>query len=395
MATDDDPSLQGLIEEKLEEIADELDDDEDVDEVVSDLFDDLVEANYEGLMDHRDTMLEDWREEMNGFEDRLYDDWQEPIDLFESFIVFSLELGQMYSRDRQEAAMDDEDLVHLVLVKLHARACLIAREILALIKQGYADGAHARWRSIHEVAVVGEFLRQTGQETAKRFMLHQAIDDYHQAVAYRNEQDTLRGEPISDETMEELEQRREKLLDHYGSGFDGTWGWASHEIERGRFKDIEEHAGYGQFYPYYKFASKANIHSGAKGTFEQLATSDRYRLSTPTAPANLGFTLPATHAARSLFQITMALLLHRPNEEYMVQLLTAREFLEDIEHAFPEVRATIEQRDEEMWDEYLDEYLSDIEDNLDEFVEEMDDFTPPIVEIDLEDFEVHVGGKDS
>jgi len=75
--------------------------------------------------------------------------------------------------------------------------------------------------------------------------------------------------------------------------------------------------------------------------------------------------------------------------------LTAREFLEDIEQAFPEVRAEIEQRDEEMWDEYLEEYLSDIEDNLDEFVEEIDDFTPPIVEIDLENFDVHVGGKDS
>lgn len=327
MAADDGPSLQGLIEEKLDEIAEDLNDDEDVEEVVSELFDDLVEADFEGLMDHRDTMLEDWREAMNGFEDRLYDDWEEPIDLFEAFIVFSLELGQMYSRDRQEAAMDDEDLVHLVLVKLHARACLIAREILTLVKHGYADDAHARWRSIYEVAVVVEFIRQTGQETAKRFMLHQAIDDYHQAVAYRNEQDKLRVEPISDETMKELEQWREKLLDHYGSGFDGTWGWAAHEIDGGRLKEIEEHAGYSQFYPYYKFASEANIHSGAKGTFEQLATTDRYQLSTPTAPANLGFTLPATHVARSLFQITMALLLHRPNEEYIVQSLYPRRLL--------------------------------------------------------------------
>lgn len=89
-------------------------------------------------------------------------------------------------------------------------------------------------------------------------------------MAYWNEQDKLRGEPISDETMEELEQRREKLLDHYGSGFDGTWGWASHEIDGGRFKDIEEHAGYGQFYPYYKFASKANIHSGQRARSNNL-----------------------------------------------------------------------------------------------------------------------------
>jgi cyclopropane fatty-acyl-phospholipid synthase-like methyltransferase len=49
----------------------------------------------------------------------------------------------------------------------------------------------------------------------------------------------------------------------------------------------------------------------------------------------------------------MALLLHRPNEECIKQLLTAREFLEDIEQAFPEVRAEIEQRNEEMWNEYL------------------------------------------
>lgn len=33
-------------------------------------------------------------------------------------------------------------------------------------------------------------------------------------------------------------------------------------------------------------------------------------------------------------------------------------------------------------------------DDLDEFVEEMDDFTPPIVEIDLEDFDVHIGDKE-
>jgi signal transduction protein with GAF and PtsI domain len=90
----------------------------------------------------------------------------------------------------------------------------------------------------------------------------------------------------------------------------------------------------------------------------------------------------------------MSHLLHRPNEDYVVQLLTERDFLDDIEQAFPQVRAKSEQRDEEMWDDYLEEYLSDIEDNLDEFLEEKEeDFTPYIVEIDLDDFEIHVGGK--
>lgn len=389
------PSLHVLIEEELEKLADEVDDEEELRDAVGDLLDEVVEANYDGLMEHMDAMLEEWRDELDGFEQRLYDDWQDPIDLFEAFLVFTQELGQMYSQERRDETMDDGDLVHLALVNLHGRACLIAREVLALIKHGFADAAHARWRSIHEVAVVGEFIQQTGQETAKRFLLHKAIDDYYQAAAYREEQDKLSGAAITDEEMEEIESRRDQLLDHYGRGFDGPWGWAANEVENGKFSELEEQAGYGQHRPYYVFASKVNVHSGSKGTFEQLATLDRYELTTVAAPSNIGFTLPATHTARSLFQITMSLLLHRPNEEYIVQLLTTRKFLQDIEEAFPKVRAEIEQRDEEMWDEYLDEHLSDIEENLNEFKEEMKEFTPPIVEIDFDDFEVHVGGKQS
>jgi hypothetical protein len=48
-----------------------------------------------------------------------------------------------------------------------------------------------------------------------------------------------------------------------------------------------------------------------------------------------------------------------------------------------------------MWDEYLQERLAEIEENLDEFMDDLEDFTPPFVEIDTDDFDVHVGGKGS
>jgi signal transduction protein with GAF and PtsI domain len=87
--------------------------------------------------------------------------------------------------------------------------------------------------------------------------------------------------------------------------------------------------------------------------------------------------------------------MHRPNEEYIVQKLTSDKFLRDIEKAFPKVRTEIQERDEEMWDEYLQERLAEIEENLDEFMDDLEDFTPPFVEIDTDDFDVHVGGKGS
>lgn len=393
---DDESSLQEIIEERLEEFSEEIDDDDEFSKAVSEFFDDLVEGNYEGLMNHMDETLEERRETIDGFRDRLYDTWKQPIDLFEAYTIFCQELGQMYSHDRREEAMADEDLVHLALVKLHGRACLISREILTLIKNGFADAAHARWRSIHEVAVVAEFIRQSGQETAKRFLLHETIDDYHHALAIRDHQEELDVEPITDDEFEEIKSLREKLLDQFGQSYDGPWGWASHELNSGKFQELEEKAGLEQHRPYYVYASKANIHSGAKGTFDQLNTvRNNHVQGTIAAPSNYGFTLPATHTARALSLCTMSLIMHRPNEEYIVQMLTSEKFLSDIEEAFPKVRAEIQERDEEMWDEYLEERLAEIEENLDDFLEDLEDFTPPIVKIDTDNFDVHVGGKES
>lgn len=393
---DDEALLQGLIEDRLEELSEEIDDEDELSEAVSEFFDDLVDANYDGLMDHMDNTLEDRRETIDGFRDRLYDTWKEPIDLFEAYTLFCQEIGQMYSHDRREAAMADEDLVQLALVKLHGRACLLSREILTLIKNGFADAAHARWRSIHEVAVVAEFIRQSGQETAKRFLLHKTIDDYYHASAIRDHQDDLDVEPITDEDFEEIKSLREKLLDQFGQSYDGTWGWAAHELDSGRFRELQEKAGLEQHRPYYVYASKANIHSGAMGTFDQLNTVRNGPVQgTVAGPSNYGFTLPATHTARALSLCTTSLIMHRPNEEYIVQMLTSDKFLRDIEKAFPKVRAEIQERDEEMWDEYLEERLAEIEENLDEFMEDLEDFTPPFVEIDTDNFDVHVGGKGS
>jgi len=53
------------------------------------------------------------------------------------------------------------------LARLYGRACQIGRKIELLLSNGFADGAEARWRTLHELTVVACFIYKHGEETAK------------------------------------------------------------------------------------------------------------------------------------------------------------------------------------------------------------------------------------
>jgi hypothetical protein len=70
----------------------------------------------------------------------------------------------------------DDNAQHLALVKLHARACLISAEILSLLRSGHASGAHARWRALHEVAVIADFLASGDSDLARGYLLYEHVE---------------------------------------------------------------------------------------------------------------------------------------------------------------------------------------------------------------------------
>lgn len=379
----DTESLRALLADALTNLAEEVDDDEEMGTAVYDLYQDASEPTYTTILEAMDESLADWRDDLNGFQGRLYDDWEEPIDLLEGFIIYCQDLGLEIDLDLREQAAEENDLVYLALVQLHARGIQIAREILTLLKHGFADGAHARWRALHEIAAVGMFIRLSGQETAKRFLLHSQIDDYHQAKAIRNYPDTEMFGGISDEEMEELTEKRDHLIDMFGPAYDRHWGWAAHELgDRPRFKDIEEAAGLEHHRPYHMYASKLNIHAGSKGTMGQLGMTESRSSQTTSRPTSYGFTLPGTHTAISLGQITTTLLTHRVSIELLLDMVVVQRFIDDIKEAFPTVQLEIERREEEMWEDFIEEEL---EDPLDEFLEEYESSPLPVFEILLDE----------
>ena len=142
-------------------------------------------------------MLCEQRKRLAAFKERLYLKWGEPIDLLECLIRISFE---SVGKHRKKMMDNDKSVYNIkldALIKIHARAVQIANEILVLLKNGYADGANARWRSLHELAVISFFLKANPEEVSGRYLEHEIVRKYKEASDYMTYCKKLGYAPIS------------------------------------------------------------------------------------------------------------------------------------------------------------------------------------------------------
>ena len=151
--------------------------------------------------------LENAREDRRKFEERLSKHWGKPLELLELFIILATEAGADFNSYFRNDAVKSGDAVFEALTRLHARACQVSSAILILLKSGYADDAHARWRSLHEIAVVSSFISQHGQKLAERYLLHELIQQYKLASEHQKFQNRINEDPISQEELDNLKIR--------------------------------------------------------------------------------------------------------------------------------------------------------------------------------------------
>lgn len=99
--------------------------------------------------------------------------WREGFDKSEMLYLMILEMSnhyQAYYLDLPDKTRNALKNRYYVLRKLHGRACQQFREILWLLRGGFADGAYARWRSLFELSVIAEFICQNDEQVAKAFV---------------------------------------------------------------------------------------------------------------------------------------------------------------------------------------------------------------------------------
>src|SRR5205823_6426740 len=113
------------------------------------------------------------------------------------------------------------------------RSSRVGGEIVRLIRSGFADGAHARWRTLHEIAVVAQFLGKHGNAMAERYLLHDAVRACRAAERYAQHSAALGWESIEDEELKALRTRRDDLIQRFGKPFGTDFGWAAEQLQEG------------------------------------------------------------------------------------------------------------------------------------------------------------------
>ena|ERR1022692_3352121 len=256
---------------------------------------------------------------------RIRDIWGSPLDLLVGLLHESRGMGNQFLHLEYEAAKASNDLVFFAMMHLHANACLVTSEVIALLEAGYSSGATARWRSLHEVAVYAMFIVKHGPRTAERYLQHAHIKDWEDMPAVDG---VLRGsadEGSSPSESEMLAKLKVQLLERYGDEFKGGLGWAKEACpKKGRlaFKDIAEDVGLTVLDSFYRAASHF-VHPTWKGIVDNGGLpsdlSDGALLL--AGPSEHGIWTPAMLTVRSVYSATLSFLTCRGDSAWLPKLM--------------------------------------------------------------------------
>lgn len=328
---------------ELEEFSKEFD--EKLFDLIPEVVDMMSQILLTRLENKAPRMLRQRRERIKTFQHKLSTDWENAFDLFEMFLNIAYEVGDDFNKEFRKAITEEDQFLLEALTRLHARACQVSGEIFVLMQNGYADGAHARWRTLHEIAVVGSFISSNGNELAEKYLLHDNIESYKAASQYQKYYEELGCEPIPDEEYESITKVYEELLTRFGNQFKNEYGWAASVLNKNNpsFFDIEQKSDLNHLRPLYKLASH-NVHANPKGVMFKMGLIDNSRNILLAGPSNTGFTDAAQETVISLGNITITLITQRPNIDYLVISTCLLKLIPDISDEFYKVQEKIENR---------------------------------------------------
>lgn len=283
------------------------------------------------------------KETRHGFETRLYYRWGAAFDVLEFFIMLNEQTGRLFTATHGDAAEEEDDALLNALIKLHARACQVAREVLALMRAGYADGAFSRWRAIFETTATAKFIAEKGEDTAIRFLNHRVVDDYFELKSYREHREALGFEPVDEEKWVSLENLFEELVDEYGGVFKTSYGWAAPDLDEDPSRRaVVDAVDLEKYHPYFAFASDT-VHGGSKGTQFRLGLSeDTQNEILLVGPSNTGFTDPAQYTVLMLLETTGSLLTLEEGIHWTVISSTLSELVDEVIGTFNINRLALE-----------------------------------------------------
>ena len=114
--------------------------------------------------------------EIIAFRNHLENRWGIPLSKLRMMLTIAREWCQELNSESENSKEDNKLKLHDILIRLQARACQVADEIICLLENGFADGAMARWRTLHEIGIVAAVISKHGDGMVERYVAHQAVN---------------------------------------------------------------------------------------------------------------------------------------------------------------------------------------------------------------------------
>lgn len=245
---------------------------------------------------------------MDQFRRNLEDRWGSAFDVLRMMYTISIEIGAEVAERWRRPTKTQGELRH-VLLHLHARACQVTNEIICLMENGLADGAMARWRTLHEIRVVASLIAAHGNDLAIRYLAHEAVEAKRAMDRFMISQEALGYAPLSKREVEAIENDYMAALDAFGDNFGSQYGWAVVHLgmKKPRFDDLEVAAGQIAMRSHYHMASY-NVHASTKGIAFRLGLMEDSGVTALAGASNAGFVEPAQNTGQALLEVTSLLL---------------------------------------------------------------------------------------
>ncbi len=281
----------------------------------------LKKAADDTFLYMKETMFEEvmgFRANEQEFIARQEQKWYRAFVSSEALYIMTLETAESYSKYVESLSKEELSCkywVYIAMKNIHGRALQEYLEIITLMKNGFADGAYARWRSMYELSIIGSFILQHGENVAKRF--------------------------------------------YEASESDDRYDWAR---ESGVFSAKKKHVTFNDLQKacdlntdvwknQYDLANKI-VHASPQGTFARLGSMGTFPVI-PVGRSDYGISVPGEHSAISLAQISAMFFTLFPESDTLVQMQNINRWIDVIREQYFKTHDEIFPEDDPLWNDDL------------------------------------------
>lgn len=272
------------------------------------LISSLMKGLYQIICDYCLDENNDLKKREREIQNKISKRYSNGIRLFEAFIELNAKISS-YTYDKYFQLFDTEgDHLKLdTLISLHVRACQTANEINVLVKNGYADGAFARWRTLHEICVTFLFLYDSDYDTIEMYNDFEIIEKCKKAQNYEQLCRELNW-AIEDINLLDLQLAKDKLIEKYGSDFTKDYSWTKNYISGHRtFKELEKRVSKDYLRSVYTWSCES-VHASVSGIRNKHSLRENEQYNFLTGPNDCGFLDPIQFTSSTLLEMSQVLL---------------------------------------------------------------------------------------